>query len=74
MKRCVLLINSVHWSNEDVVPYAEEPLADPAWRSRAVYEKETKEEKELEKELKDRLTGREKHSLRGHPFSAISLK
>jgi len=64
--------HQLHWSNEDVVPYAEEPPADPAWR--AVYEKETKEEKELEKELKDRLTGREKHSLRGHPFSAISLK
>ena len=41
---------------EDIVPYANDPLADPAWT--AEYEKEMKEDEELEKALKDRLTGR----------------
>ena len=45
-----------HSSDEDMVPYADDPLADPAWT--AEYEKEMKEDKELEKALKDRLTGR----------------
>ena len=46
----------VHSSDEDIVPYADDPLADPAWT--AEYEKEMKEDEELEKALKDRLTGR----------------
>ena len=41
-------------SDEDIVPYADDSLADPHWT--AEYEKEMKEE--LEKILKDRLTGR----------------
>ena len=45
-----------HSSDEDIVPYADDPLADPAWT--AEYEKEMKEDEELEKALKDRLTGR----------------
>ena len=39
-----------------VVPYAEDPLADSA--RTAEYEKEIKENEELEKELKHRLEGR----------------
>ena len=45
-----------HSSDGDIVPYADDPLADPAWT--AEYEKEMKEDKELGKALKDRLTGR----------------
>lgn len=45
-----------HSSDEDIVPYADDPLADPAWT--AEYEKEMKEDEELERALKDRLTGR----------------
>ena len=45
-----------HSSDEDIVPYADDLLADPAWT--AEYEKEMKADKELEKELKDRLMGR----------------
>lgn len=44
-----------HSSDEDIVPYADDPLADPAWT--AEYEKEMKEDEELEKSLKERLTG-----------------
>ena len=43
-------------SDEDIVPYADDPLADSAWT--AEYEKEMKENEELEKELKHRLEGR----------------
>ena len=43
-----------HSSDEDIVPYADNPLADPAWT--VEYKKEMKEDEELEKELKDRLT------------------
>lgn len=48
--------NISHSSDEDIVPYTDDPLADPAWT--AEYEKEMKEDEELEKALKDRLTGR----------------
>ena len=45
-----------HSSDEDIIPNADDPLADPAWT--AQYEKEMKEDEEIEKALKDRLTGR----------------
>ena len=43
-------------SDEDMVPYADEPLADSAWT--AEYKKEMKENEELEKRQKHRLEGR----------------
>ena len=52
MKRCVRF----NQSDEVIVPYADDPLADSAWT--AEYEKEMKENEELEKELKHRLEGR----------------
>ena len=53
---CSTRQNMSNSSNEDIVPYANDPLADPAWT--AEYEKEMKDDKELEKALKDRLTAR----------------
>lgn len=41
--------------DEDMVPYADNPLADSA--RTAEYKKEIKENEELEKELKHRLEG-----------------
>ena len=46
MKRCVRF----NQSDEVIVPYADDPLADSAWT--AEYQKEMKENEELEKELK----------------------
>ena len=43
-------------SDEDMVPYADDPLADSA--GTAEYKKEMKENEELEKEQKNRLEGR----------------
>ena len=45
-----------HSNDEDIVPYADDALADSAWT--AEYEKEMKEDEELEEALKERLTGR----------------
>ena len=47
--------HQLHSSDKDIVPYADDPLADPAWT--AEYEKEMQEDEELEKTLKDWLTG-----------------
>ena len=53
---CSTRQNISHSSDEDIVPYANDPLADPAWT--AEYGKEMKEDEELEKALKDRLMAR----------------
>ena len=43
-------------SDEDIVPYADDPLADSAWTAQR--EKEMKENEDLQKELKHTLKGR----------------
>ena len=53
---CSTRQNISHSSDEDIVPYADDALVNPAWT--AEYEKERKEDEELEKALKDRLTAR----------------
>ena len=53
---CSTRQNISHSSDEDIVPYADDPPADPAWT--AEYEKEMKDGEELGKALKDRLTAR----------------
>ena len=55
MKRCVQLRNHTRVMKTSFHALID-PLADSAWR--VENKKETKEDEELEKELKDRLTGR----------------
>ena len=43
-------------SDEDVVPHADDPLADEEWTTN--YEKEREADEELERKLKDRLHGK----------------